>query len=1650
MKAAMVACVLAAVVMTGACSEPAPAGGVSVSVGVDAVPEGTTAIVGVVLDAETDAAIAGAVVEGDPGPTVATTSKGEFALTGGIEGGTLVRVSVTAAGYEPASAVVVALEGRSRRADVFLARSGQAPVVVMEPVPVGFGEDRQVVAEQVVNASQTESVDWAMAEVPAWLAFSPSSGTLRAGEREVVLVSIVGEVAGRGAPPTRAVVAVEGAGRRQRVPVEVEWPVASRVSLAWEGTGEVEVPVGFTTTLLAAAKVGGAPLVGLGLVVESEGSNGEVLRREVVTDGRGRVALEFVVRRVGRTPVGVSAPAFPTLRLEGSLLGTEGVGDRDRDGVADGLDNCPDAANARQADGDEDGVGDACDGCPSAADAGQTDSDGDGVGDACDVCPDVSDAEQLDGDGDGVGDACDVCPGVSDAEQLDTDGDEVGDACDVCPGVADPEQTDTDGDGLGDACDEACTAGDLACLCAPSSLACVCGVLACLDCADGVDVDLDGMEGEDAGRCAGTLAVSCPEDVLLGVGESAPLALEVTAGQAEASFWRLADGGVGVLEGGGDAWVYRGGEVGRAVVEGIAVGADGETASCAVGVQVAEVSPTEACAGDPWEPNDLGFAGPLAPGTFVAEWCPGDVDRYAVQVEPGCVMRASVRSELWPADGLALRAQVSAGEVGGVEVDGGMDVALLASDALALVEVSGTGDWHQRYTLTVEVDCDTRPSCDVDLLEPDDAPASARPLRQVGGRGVLCGGADWFNVDEAPGCPIEVEVRAIGGGEFVLEAMQDGVGVSSSSSEAGVARLLFEPSPGATAQLGVISAAELAYTISVWSSCGLALCPGGDVLEPNDDIGSLRPTPEQPTDAVLCEGDVDWFDVRTATGCVVELHVVKEGPAALSWVATNVGTGQELVGPATSGAGELTLALPVGDGWWTWRVSADRSVRYRVWASHDCTERCTPTFLDDYLPVELGQVGANRACPGRTEHFQFPGTTVVPLQECFFGFVATDGLGAGTSRATLANSSDYQAMREFSGAAAQLTLPVEARTLDSLDGQVRAVSAPFASPARMVRGYGDLVCMPAGGCGAADLVGPNNDRLDALPLSKLDVVSDGLCAGDVDWWRLDGLVRGEVVDVWTFAASASAGLRVGLFDDDGQAVQTAAQGVPAFGGELVALRQAVPATGDYLLRVDGGALVDGPYMMAVAVGGVSGDLVALDPRGVDDSVAEAVWLEGDGSVQGDRVLGDSDFRMVEVGVGCSAEVRFEHGDPTGLFEVRVWSGAGSLQGVVDPEPTLDATVLTNLLAGRWLVEARGLSGAEFPYRVSATVTCVAGCLASSDLDAFAPNQGRGAAFPLEPGRRYHGSVCGAVGDDWFSVAGIAAGCRAEVEVVGADAAVQVELSQDGALLGSGAGYREVRMASVVGVGGPLEVRVVSTTGADTAYDLRVGTRCGEVPTCAEVEVSEPNPAGRPARLGPAGEAVGVVCGDADVWTTEVGRGCGVDVVVEGLGGAQALVVTLVDGRGRRVRRSVGGRLEQRFGSQSEGLWTFAVEGEVGDAYRLTVVDDCDPPLAVGCVADRGDDARSDAAPIEVEVASGGRVCALDPAWRGVVLDPARAHVVRFDADRPVAVRGWSGEVVVFEGVAGMHMVPAGVALLEVEVGGTDVDGRWVLEVEPAP
>ncbi len=154
-------------------------------------------------------------------------------------------------------------------------------------------------------------------------------------------------------------------------------------------------------------------------------------------------------------------PVLPDLTYRLALSRALPVGgrDRDRDGVPDRGDACPDTPEDRDgwrdrdgcpdADNDGDGVPDALDGAPDRSEdrdgwededgIPDPDNDGDAIPDALDACPNA--AEDRDGDRDGDG-----CP----EQRIDSDGDGVADDQDRCPTLAEDSDGFEDGDGCPD------------------------------------------------------------------------------------------------------------------------------------------------------------------------------------------------------------------------------------------------------------------------------------------------------------------------------------------------------------------------------------------------------------------------------------------------------------------------------------------------------------------------------------------------------------------------------------------------------------------------------------------------------------------------------------------------------------------------------------------------------------------------------------------------------------------------------------------------------------------------------------------------------------------------------------------------------------------------------------------------------------------------------------------------------------------------------------------------------------------------------------------------------------------------------------------------------------------------------------------------
>ena len=148
----------------------------------------------------------------------------------------------------------------------------------------------------------------------------------------------------------------------------------------------------------------------------------------------------------------------------------QGCPDTDKDGVMDREDLCPETPGPKELGGcpdrDGDGIIDKNDECPDAPGPldfdGCPDTDNDGIQDKEDLCPTVKGIAKFSGcpdtDEDGIQDSEDECPedpGILAFKGCpDTDGDGIKDSEDECPEKAGPKEKngcpDTDGDGLTD------------------------------------------------------------------------------------------------------------------------------------------------------------------------------------------------------------------------------------------------------------------------------------------------------------------------------------------------------------------------------------------------------------------------------------------------------------------------------------------------------------------------------------------------------------------------------------------------------------------------------------------------------------------------------------------------------------------------------------------------------------------------------------------------------------------------------------------------------------------------------------------------------------------------------------------------------------------------------------------------------------------------------------------------------------------------------------------------------------------------------------------------------------------------------------------------------------------------------------------------
>lgn len=247
-------------------------------------------------------------------------------------------------------------------------------------------------------------------------------------------------------------VALAYANTNLRFSIGPELLVSTRLnaSIFQQSTTSIDALAGFHYNIASTIDIGLAGGMGL-------------LRQLGVADARAFVRLAYApIRKPETRTVQRKDPARPNPPRTGPV-----AGDRDRDGVADALDRCPNEPGGENPDPEMPG-------CP------QQDRDGDGILDRADACPEQAAGQRpdpsrpgcpgLDTDGDGILDSDDACPGEAAGDKpdpsrrgcpaADRDNDGVLDSEDRCPDqparpTADPRRPgcpapDRDNDGIYD------------------------------------------------------------------------------------------------------------------------------------------------------------------------------------------------------------------------------------------------------------------------------------------------------------------------------------------------------------------------------------------------------------------------------------------------------------------------------------------------------------------------------------------------------------------------------------------------------------------------------------------------------------------------------------------------------------------------------------------------------------------------------------------------------------------------------------------------------------------------------------------------------------------------------------------------------------------------------------------------------------------------------------------------------------------------------------------------------------------------------------------------------------------------------------------------------------------------------------------------
>ena len=768
------------------------------------------------------------------------------------------------------------------------------------------------------------------------------------------------------------------------------------------------------------------------------------------------------------------------------------------------------------------------------------------------------------------------------------------------------------------------------------------------------------------------------------------------------------------------------------------------------------------------------------------------------------------------------------------------------------------------------------------------------------------------------------------------------------------------------------------YDLDVEVACPMPLeCPADDVHEDNDDRATAveLPADGNSLEAILCDGDADFYAVQLGPECALAVELEFDGAAANLDLVLRDATGEEIGRSADAGDRERLdhLAGPGGEVVFAEVVGASNS--YRIRGTQDCP--IIPTCPED----DALEDNDDLETAGRIEVGSAASGIVCDADEDWFAIEVPEGCGLNIQLDFDHEQGDLDLHLHLPGGG------IFAESVGDIDNELirfddaggmwfLRVDLKDGVGANRYRLRPAVECPGALECPADDGF-EDNDLPGNAPVLFADAPTEAIaCLDDADYFAVQVPAGCDAVGTLDFDADGD--LALDIVDLDANLV---AAGAPTPDG--VVAREYRQEDGRVYFEVRANAAPN-DYQLTLDAVCPEHRCPADDDAEPNNDAAGATAIDGPaaGVVCGD----DSDWFVVDALPGCVLRAHVAQGPGDADLELTALAGDAELarvraddNGDIVLDQVLDA-------GGEHHLRLANLGGVgQGSYTIAVDLECVLACPGD---DLLEDNDDRANATPVADGEPVRGVICGD-DSDWFAI-DVDAGCRAVADLdFDADGALDMRLTD-----GDGNEIDVAVDGRVEHLTADAATLFYEVSGAENDYELRVGVDCPEQLACPDDDALEDNDGPEDATAIEAGDVVdAIVCGrDHDWYVFEADAGCTVDAQLTFVHNDGDIDLRLYqDPLGVPFRSSTTPTDDERVAVQipATGTWYLDVALFQGDGndYRLDLVLDCPDPLACPDDDDQEpNDVLADATPLLGDRnARRGIACLDDADWYAVDL-----------------------------------------------------------------